>query len=255
MKLWSGVVAMVAVVLVAVAPEANSAAGTPITSCGQVVTTNAFLTGDLLCSGSHGVVAGASGITIDLKGFIVLGDNTNGKYGILVTGAFDKVTIKNATVRHFDYGVYALADKIVVSNVVATGNTNCGICIVGADATVKSSTGSATFNSGTGISINGDRAYVQSSMAAANSGGIGVVGEQAKIQSSIASGNDYGGIEVNGTPAALKGNRAEGNGFEGGASDFNGTGIRVTGYTTLPTGKNIARGNDNPNECDPTVLC
>ena len=48
MKLWSGVVAMVAVVLVAVAPEANSAAGTPITSCGQVVTTNAFLTGDLL---------------------------------------------------------------------------------------------------------------------------------------------------------------------------------------------------------------
>ena len=201
------------------------------------------------------MVAGASRITIDLKEFIVLGDITNGKYGILVTGAFDKVTIKNATVRHFDYGVYALADKIVVSNVVATGNTNCGICIVGDDATVKSSTGSATFNSGTGISINGDRAYVQSSMAAANSGGIGVVGEQAKIQSSIASGNDYGGIEVNGTPAALKGNRAEGNGFEGGASDFNGTGIRVTGYTTLPTGKNIARGNDNPNECDPTVLC
>ena len=33
-------------------------------------------------------------------------------------------------------------------------------------------------------------------------------------------------------------------------------GILLTGYTTkVPTGKNIARANDNPNECDPTNLC
>jgi hypothetical protein len=29
----------------------------------------------------------------------------------------------------------------------------------------------------------------------------------------------------------------------------------VTNYTTSPGGENTVRGNDNPNECDPTYLC
>ena len=66
-------IAVGAFVLVAAAPEAQ-AAGTPITQCGQTVTTNAVLTQNLVCAGD-GVIVGASGITIDLKGFRLRGDN------------------------------------------------------------------------------------------------------------------------------------------------------------------------------------
>jgi hypothetical protein len=76
MRLWvvvAAIVALVLVLVVVVAPEASGKGGTPITSCGQVVTTNAVLTLDLVCTG-NGIVVGASGITIDLKGFTIRGD-------------------------------------------------------------------------------------------------------------------------------------------------------------------------------------
>ena len=53
--------------IVVVAPEATGKGGTLITTCGQTVTTSAVLTQDLVCTVS-GVIVGASGITIDLKG-------------------------------------------------------------------------------------------------------------------------------------------------------------------------------------------
>jgi len=247
-------VPLAALVLVAVAPEANSAAATPITSCGQVVTTNAFLTGDLVCAGSHGVVVGASKIAIDLKGFMLWGDRFFGYHGVYDSG-FDGVTIKNGLVRNFHSGILASANEVSVMNVLASGNDNYGIFIIGDSATVKSSTGSG--NNGPGIGITGDGARVQSSTASGNHGGRGiiVVGAKAKIQSSTASGNPDFGIVVNGDQPVLKGNRAEANGFTDGASDSAGTGILVEGYTTAPKGKNVVRGNDNPNECDPTYLC
>jgi hypothetical protein len=51
------------------------------------------------------------------------------------------------------------------------------------------------------------------------------------------------------------GNRADGNGFVGGVSDGLGLGIRVQNFTTAPVGTNLARGNDDPAECDPGSLC
>ena len=38
------------------------------------------------------------------------------------------------------------------------------------------------------------------------------------------------------------GDRTDANGFDGGASDLSGLGIEVTGYTTAPSGTNIAWG-------------
>jgi hypothetical protein len=113
MKLRTSLAALIVLVLVTVAPQANGGEGTPIRSCGQVVTANAFLTGDLVC-GSRGVVAGALAITIDLKGFMVLGDRSDGSYGLLTSG-FDRVTFKNGIVRNFDTGVFATADEFVVA--------------------------------------------------------------------------------------------------------------------------------------------
>jgi hypothetical protein len=53
----------------------------------------------------------------------------------------------------------------------------------------------------------------------------------------------------------IGGNRAENNGFFGGASDLTGLGIYATGYTTAPVGTNVAGGNDDPAGCNPSALC
>jgi hypothetical protein len=253
MKLRASLAAVLALVLVVVvAPEATGGGGTPITSCGQVVTTNAYLTGDLYCPASHGVIVGASGITIDLKGSVL--ESNRGIYRGIYDDSFDRVTIQNGVVRNFNDGVWLQdADAVSVVNMVSVGNVVFGITIGGDSALVKSSSVSANT---AGIYINGAAAKVQSSSATGNQQwGIEVDGASAKIQSSTASGNSQHGIHVFGNAAVVKGNRAEGNGFPAGASDYNGTGILVDNYTTPPTGKNIARGNDNPNECDPTYLC
>src|SRR5262245_62691136 len=105
-------------VLMSVAPQANGAAGTPITTCGQTVTTNAFLSQDLVCSG-HGVIVGSSGVTIDLGGFALIGDRDSADFGIWAN--FDEVTVKNGVVRNFGAGV-AAGKRASIVNVVASGN-------------------------------------------------------------------------------------------------------------------------------------
>src|SRR5262245_21696136 len=127
--------ALAALVLVAAASEGQAKSGTPITACGQVVTTNAVLTTNLLCTGS-GVVVGASGITIDLKGFTLRGSGPY--YGIDDPG-YDRVTVKNGVLRNFDVGVYAYdgADEVRVSDLLASGNFS-GVYILGNEAWVKS---------------------------------------------------------------------------------------------------------------------
>jgi Right handed beta helix region len=276
MKLWT-LAAMVAFVLVVVAPEANGGAGTPITTCGQVVTTNAYLTQNLHCTASDGIVVAADKITIDLKGFRLRGDRSFGHYGIDDNG-FDGVTVKNGTVRNFFIGVhaYAGANQVSISDVVASGNAAYGVEVAGDSAKIKTVTVSgnasvgfyvvgesaafqsaiATGNTDYGFEITGNSASVKSSTAAGNRYGILVVGAEAKIQSSSASGNggDFG-IAVNGNAATLKSNKADGNGFDGGASDLFGLGISVIAPTTAPTGTNDAQGNDDTAECSPALLC
>src|SRR5256885_15973205 len=119
-----------ALVALAVGPSAR-AATTPITACGQTVTTSAFLAQDLDCAWT-GIVVGASGITIDLNGHVLKGDHSLSYNGIDDSGAYD-VTIKNGVVRNFDDGVWApggVAD-VSISNVVATGNVRGGFVVAG----------------------------------------------------------------------------------------------------------------------------
>jgi hypothetical protein len=264
-----------AVALVTVAPEAQGGGGTPITSCGQVVTTNAFLTQDLHCGGADGVVVGADRITIDLKGFALIGD---GGYGVSSDG-FDQVTVKNGIVRNFVWGVYAFnqSDKFSVSSLVVSGNGFDGIRVDGDSTSVASSIVSGNVLSG--VVVYGDSAKVQSTTASGNGGGSGISlqGDSATVQSSTASGNDnYGiflqgdlesvktstvngngteGIRIIGNAASVKGNRADANGFR--ISDLNGLGINVTDFPVTPPigSKNLGRGNDSRYECFPDWLC
>jgi hypothetical protein len=280
MRLWSMVAAMVALVVVlvvVVAPEASGKGGTPITSCGQVVQTNAFLTQDLHCGGTDGVVVGADGITIDLKGFALIGGN--GGFGVSDDG-YDRVTVTNGIVRNFVWGVYAFnqSDKLSLPSLVVSGNGFDGVNVDGDSTSVASSIVSG--NAINGVVVHGDSAKIQSTMASGNTGGSGfyVHGDSAMVQSSSASGNDnygiflegdrqsvkastvngngFGGIRIIGNAASVKGNRADANGFADGHSDLNGLGINVTDFpVTPPTGMNTGRGNDSRYECFPDWLC
>ena len=217
-----------AIALTAVSPEAGAGGGTPITSCGQTVTTNAFLTKDLYCPGSHGVIVGADGITIDLKGFTLRGDRKGGMYGIDDVDGFDEVTIRNGAVRNFDVGVWmdAGADGTGVSSLIASGNLGRGIWIVGDSARIESSTASG--NGGNGIRIVGASSETRSSTASGN-GNIGisiVLGDSAKIQSSTASGNASYGIAVFGGSVTIQSSTASGNGDDGIHVEGNSTNVK-----------------------------
>lgn len=236
MRLRASLAAVVVLVLVVVvAPQATGGGGTPVTACGQTVTTNAFLTQDLYCPGSDGVVVGAPGITIDLKGFRLRGDNAGTTTGVLNPG-FESVTVKNGVVRSFDIGVsvWPAADGFTVADVLVSGAY-------------------------TGVSVAGDSASLKSVTASGNGFyGIYVLGNKATIKSSTASGNQEGGIYLAGDSPAIKNNRAEANGFVVGStspSDQAGLGIYAIAFSTPPVGKNTARGNDDPAECSPTYLC
>jgi hypothetical protein len=160
-----GSVILAAAIVVLVAPAAGGgSSGTAISSCGQTVTTNGFLTQNLHCPGSSGVVVGAGGITIDLKGFRLRGDRSFGHSGIDDDGS-DGVTVKNGTVRNFFIGVdaYAGANRVSISDVVASGNAGYGVEVLGDLAKIKSATASGNASDGFVVAV--ESAAFQSAIA------------------------------------------------------------------------------------------
>ena len=317
------VTVLAAAVAVFAAGPSEGSSSLPITTCGQTVTTNAVLTQDLNCAGTSGVIVGASGVTIDLKGHVLNGDHLTGHYGFFDNG-YDHVTIKNGVLRKFGSGIFATngAVNLTVSDVVsvgnaaegayidgdsasivsstASGNGTQGITVIGRAASIKSST--AAGNASDGIYVHGNDSTTIRSTSAIGNGAHGVyvdadvstsvklssaignaktgfylVGHGTSVSSSTASGNAWDGffiqgafvsvtttkapgnaihgIWVSGNAATLKGNQAGGNGFLGGNSDGSGLGILVQNFATPPIGTNVARGNDDPANCQPSSLC
>ena len=257
-------IAVAVAALLTFGPDAQ-ASGTPITSCGQTVTTSAVLTKNLFCKGSPGIVVGASGITIDLRGFTIRGDQTLNDDGVDDTGGFDGLAVKDGFVRNFSRGIQAEnADGVRVTNVVVSGNFSDGILVEGNAAQITSSSTAADGNGG--IRIDGDFAQIKSSTvfddivvvgadarvtSSTSTGGvfgIDVVGGFAQIKSSTASGN-FDGIRVRGdaptvTSSTVSGNKDDGMDIEGdgavvrssSASDNSGVGIFVSGNSASLTG-------------------
>jgi hypothetical protein len=209
------IAAIAAFVLIAIAPEAEGKSGVLITTCGQTVTTNAVLTQNLVCPGS-GIIVGASGITIDLDGFVIRGDRSATHWGIDDVGSFGSVSVRNGVLRNFDRGFVAHADKVTVLDVVASGNVNYGLDLEGNFTKVQSSTVSGSL---VGVYVQGNSASIKSVNASENTSvGIFVNGNSASIQSSTVSGNRkegeivQDGVEVLGTGGSIKSVSASGNG-------------------------------------------
>src|SRR5690349_6248891 len=97
-------------------------------ACGSTVTSNVTLTADMSCPGTSGIVVGKSGITINLNGFSVAGDNTSNTVGIDNSGGFNTVTVENGTVAKFDDGiVYDATTHGTINNVASFHNSRYGV--------------------------------------------------------------------------------------------------------------------------------
>jgi large repetitive protein len=200
--------------IVAFGPEA-SAATTQIDHCNQTVTTSGVLTQNLFCQGVPGIVVGASGITIDLKGFRLRGDNTGGKYGIDDSGGFGKVTVKNGVLRNFYDGLFATGENVAVSDLVVSGNSNAGISVNGGGS-VNITSVTASGNGSIGIAANSNSLSITSSAASGNASfGMEVGGDSVSVKSSTATANGGIGIGGSGDSVSVKSVTVAGNGSYG----------------------------------------
>src|SRR5262245_54185992 len=194
--------AIAAALVLSVSPEAQAGGGIVIILCGQTVTTNAVLGHDLFCSGV-GMHVGAPGITIDLAGHTLRGDNGVDS-GIDDTGGYDKITVKNGVVRNFYDGVRAIdADAVSIANIAVSASQSAGLHMEGDAVSITSST--VTASSSFGIFVAGDALSVKASTVVGNAGiGLEVFGDGAKIASVTASGNSSQGFNVQGDNSSIK---------------------------------------------------
>ncbi len=108
MKKLTTLMAVVAMALVIAGTPKVAQAG-PATNafCGQTITQDTTLDGDLTCAG-NGLTISASNVTLDLGGFTISGDPSTGT-GVLVVPSggppVRNVTIKNGTIKGFSRGV------------------------------------------------------------------------------------------------------------------------------------------------------
>jgi len=116
--------AMGAVALVvAVVPAVPASAAT--VKCGDTITTSVVLTKNLTCGGD-GLIVGAPGLTINLNGHTLKG---SGVGAAISTINFDyqvpdlALTIKNGTVKGFNWGLHLGSNYVYGSNVYVTDLT------------------------------------------------------------------------------------------------------------------------------------
>jgi parallel beta-helix repeat protein len=149
-----------------------------------------------------------------------------------------------------------------------TGNRGAGISVFGTEWSVTgnrvSDNGLPEIFSVAGIVIVGDRNVVERNSFVSNThDGILVKGNENVIRNNNASGNDDDGIDFEraiacpSTGNRLIANRTDGNGFPAaaGAGDDVGLGINAASTASTSAKDNLARGNDNPVECDPVTFC
>lgn len=168
--------------------------GTKITSLPYTISAPGFyyLGGDLSTTG-NGITVNANNVTIDLMGFSLVGNGTDGMRGIEISGR-SNVEIRNGTVRNFDGGIYSIMN----------GN-NCRIINIRANSNV-----------GTGIKLVGSNHLVQNCNCSNNPGGSGIwqSGYGTMITGNVCNGNSGHGIECT-SGGNLIGNVVYGNSGKG----------------------------------------
>jgi len=221
-----------------------------------------YLAGDVLgVSGKHGIEIVVGGVSLDLRGFRMVG----------IAGSLDGVsvavdaTVENGTVGGWGGAGVNVCNTALLRGLRAIGNSNGFLicrgeavgCVaqqnqngfVAFGALIRDCT--ATSNAATGFSMS-NGSTIQQCVASSNARGV-VAGGGCLISGCTAFGNSVNGIEI-ADACRVVGNTADsntnegifayanGNTIDGNSLTRNGTALRVTSTSSLIV-RNMARGN------------
>ena len=212
----------------AVVPNyAGAAAPSPSVTCGATITSDVRLDTDLInCPGS-GLVIGASGITIDLRGHTI--DGTGDGFGIENPGGYDEVTIERGTITDFAIGVVVFdTTASSVERITATGNLEGFAVQRAVDAELDRV--AAVDNAANGLSVSFSDGTIVSRATVTGNGHGGIVDRAStgsRYVRNHVTGNAFG-IEISQTEAAqLERNASSGNNGDGIRIGFDATGVQL----------------------------
>lgn len=109
-----------------------------VVPCGAVITVNTKLASDLSNCPDDGVVIGRNGVTLDLNGHTIDGNDMDADQGIDNTGGFDDLRVRGpGVIRDFSEGVsIQFADDSTVRRLRIVSNQDQGILVVDSDENV-----------------------------------------------------------------------------------------------------------------------
>lgn len=128
------------VLAAAVLPGA-AAAASPL-ACGDVVIDDVTLTEDLYCPGSHGLVIGANGVTLDLDGHSIIGDGATSSVGVYNVGDEGGGNVNNyrvtgGTITGFGIGIQAgFTNDVRIDRLTVSDSRSSGIWLLSAAGAV-----------------------------------------------------------------------------------------------------------------------
>jgi parallel beta-helix repeat protein len=236
-------------------------------SCGDTITKDTKLRGDLFDCPGNGIVIGRGRITLDLGGHLIVGTGVGN--GVDNSGGYNRVTIKNGTIVDFADGVFLdganrnrVSGLSVFSNdadgvgltgsnnnsiedVVAVANNAAGIRLDGQSKGNGVDDNLTTSNMVFGIvAENGSSNNGITDNAAFRNGQFGIYvdangSQRNEVERNVASRNLQDGIQVGDATALVKRNTANNNG---------GFGINAP-FGAIDGGGNKAFGNVEPAQC------
>ncbi len=240
-------------------------------SCGQTITQNTVLDGNVgPCSGD-GIIIGADNITLDLNGFRLFGTSSPGEGAGILLDERSGVTIRNGTITLFDAGVVIDGgSRNTVTRIYAVDNIGTPATDFGDGITLFSSSNNTITGNiarhngpydGIGLVGNSDNNLIDSNVVQDNNidftgnvnqdDGIRVEGRSADnntVSRNSVSGSGLDGIIVFGYPTGtqntgnvVRGNLTRGNGFHN-KGHRRGSGIITGGPSTLVE-NNISESN------------
>jgi len=106
-------------------------------SCGQLITESFRLQGDMSCTNSHGIVAAADKITVDLNGHSVMNTGGGPWSGVQING-HQGVIVRHGAIRNFATGALTTQSsaKNVLEGLVVSG-ADVGFSVLGAGNSVR----------------------------------------------------------------------------------------------------------------------
>lgn len=170
--------------------------GTPVSASMVIFTPgHYYLTRDIAVTGADtGFIIAASGVSLDLGGFSIQGDDSAGSYGIRFDSFEDPVDVRiyNGMIRDFNIAIDTTSgERILIDGVHAASNVRA--FQLEGQSVLQNCT--AIRNTETGIYVPGDNSFVQDCTSALNTlDGIAVAGNSNVVERNLVWNN--GGDDV-----------------------------------------------------------